>query len=295
MPPAGSGWKHGTSRAGWEVSRRGHGRPPRTQGSAGEGQPVGIMPACPFLARVRAALPRGRRPDFRRCSNGGHRSGTVPESHRLRDHAAGGDVRRLSHAGCPGSLSRAGRQRASRGDQAACMARRPTAFTRLTPPAASLPPALRFFRQPAMSRRGNLGLPDRRTSRRRPDGGRARGAARPGCRTSHAGYGPREWWDRAQQRRAIPRGRGRRGGPGSQPGRGLRARRRAVARDDPDRATGLRVRGDGSPGYRDDAAPGRPRPARAGQSGSASATGVVKIEICASSRSIGPRIFWSVS
>jgi hypothetical protein len=34
---------------------------------AGEDQPVGIMPACPFLARVRAALPRGRRPDFRRC------------------------------------------------------------------------------------------------------------------------------------------------------------------------------------------------------------------------------------
>ena len=34
---------------------------------AGEDQPVGFMPACPFLARVRAALPRGRRPDFRRC------------------------------------------------------------------------------------------------------------------------------------------------------------------------------------------------------------------------------------
>jgi len=65
-----------------------HGTTGRTP-TTGEDQPVGIMPACPFLARVRAALPRGRRPDFRRCVNGGHRSGTVPESHRLRDHAAG--------------------------------------------------------------------------------------------------------------------------------------------------------------------------------------------------------------
>lgn len=38
-----------------------------------------------FLSKVRACT-AGRRPDFR--PKAVHRSGTVPESHRLRDHAA---------------------------------------------------------------------------------------------------------------------------------------------------------------------------------------------------------------
>jgi hypothetical protein len=71
------------------------------------------MPACPFLARVRAALPRGRRPDFRRCLNGGHRSGTVPESHRLRDHAACGNGTRLAHGDRPGRVRAAGSEPAA--------------------------------------------------------------------------------------------------------------------------------------------------------------------------------------
>ena len=41
----------------------------------------------PFSRRFEHA-PWGRRPDFRPGSGDGHRSGTVPESHRLRDHAA---------------------------------------------------------------------------------------------------------------------------------------------------------------------------------------------------------------
>ncbi len=41
----------------------------------------------PFSRRFEHA-PWGRRPDFCPCLRGSHRSGTVPDSHRLRDHAA---------------------------------------------------------------------------------------------------------------------------------------------------------------------------------------------------------------
>jgi hypothetical protein len=61
----------------------------RREGGAGKKNRMGD--AYPFLSRVRAT-PRGRRPDFRRVPSvkrGGHRSGTVPELHRLRDQAAG--------------------------------------------------------------------------------------------------------------------------------------------------------------------------------------------------------------
>ena len=54
-----------------------------------EGLSAGRSHGClPFLSKVEHR-PRGRRPDFRSSlRSGGHRSGTVPEFHRLRDHAA---------------------------------------------------------------------------------------------------------------------------------------------------------------------------------------------------------------
>src|SRR5689334_10284674 len=59
-----------------------------------------------FLSKVRAAT-AGRRPDFR-PREGGHRSGTVPELHRLRDRTAS-DLRGSLRAPVDGpSVARAG-------------------------------------------------------------------------------------------------------------------------------------------------------------------------------------------
>ena len=60
-------------------------RPGRANGRGGS---AGRSHRCfPFRTKVEHR-PRDRRPDFRAGSGAGHRSGTVPDSHRLRDPAA---------------------------------------------------------------------------------------------------------------------------------------------------------------------------------------------------------------
>ena len=61
-----------------------------------------------FLSKVRACT-AGRRPDFR--PRAVHRSGTVPDSHRLRDHAAivSYDRRSVAHRPSPAAPRHAGK------------------------------------------------------------------------------------------------------------------------------------------------------------------------------------------
>ena len=95
----------------------------RSQGAEAGRTPHGCLP---FLAKVEQP-PWARRPDFR-ARGPGHRSGTVPDSHRLRDRAAcpsnGPAERSTTAPGCrgPSAFERVRAGRRARPDQAGAAA-----------------------------------------------------------------------------------------------------------------------------------------------------------------------------
>jgi hypothetical protein len=114
----------GLSRGCRADGSRGRGRAVTGAGRRGRGS-AGRDHACLPLSREgscgSAAGPATGLPPL---LNGGHRSGTVPESHRLRDHAAGGDGTRLAQAGPGGRDSPQGSRGGPRAAAAATAARR---------------------------------------------------------------------------------------------------------------------------------------------------------------------------